>query len=64
MEDRAPSIVNRPPSIFSGVAVLALQGDFEAHRKKLEECLEHYAYRYLIWLDRLEDLGRTRKRTS
>jgi 5'-phosphate synthase pdxT subunit len=28
-------VKNRAPSIVNGVAVLALQGDFEAHRKKL-----------------------------
>jgi 5'-phosphate synthase pdxT subunit len=36
-ESPAPSIVNHQSSIFNGVAVLALQGDFEAHRKKLGE---------------------------
>jgi 5'-phosphate synthase pdxT subunit len=35
MNNRASSIFNLQSSIFNGVAVLALQGDFEAHRRKL-----------------------------
>ena len=34
-ESPTPPIVNRQSSIGNGVAVLALQGDFEAHRRKL-----------------------------
>ena len=34
-DKRARSIGNLQSSIFNGVAVLALQGDFEAHRRKL-----------------------------
>jgi 5'-phosphate synthase pdxT subunit len=37
VKDRGPSIVNRQSSIVKGVAVLALQGDFEAHRRKLSQ---------------------------
>jgi 5'-phosphate synthase pdxT subunit len=34
-DNPVPTIFNLQSSIFNGVAVLALQGDFEAHRRKL-----------------------------